>query len=209
MPSPTTPVQIKAQIADPTSSVCGNMKATLLALPVLFYNFFNWMLNSDGSLSDLFVADISAKLVKPGDLIFSAAPLDVVGRLLCNGNTVPRATYPALFAVIGTSYGAGDGSTTFQLPNYQDRFPIGAGATYPLGQLGGEATHTLISAEIPQHTHNIILNQAEADGENENPTGGLFGHGANSSTVTDGGTGGGGAHNNIPPYFACFVYIKT
>jgi len=78
--------------------------------------------------------------------------------LLCNGQAVSRTTYAALFAVIGTTFGAGNGSTTFNLPNYNDRMPIGAGSTYALNAQGGskdaiavEHTHTF-SASTDVHT---------------------------------------------------------
>jgi microcystin-dependent protein len=62
-----------------------------------------------------------------------------------------------LFAVIGTTYGAGDGSTTFTLPNMKGRVPVGYDSTQAefdgLGETGGEKTHLLIVSEMPSHTH--------------------------------------------------------
>ena len=55
------------------------------------------------------------------------------GYLLCNGSTVSRTTYAALFAVIGITYGEGDGSSTFALPNLTDRVLQGCSDTYPVG----------------------------------------------------------------------------
>lgn len=55
------------------------------------------------------------------------------GYLLCNGSTVSRTTYAALFAVIGITYGEGDGSTTFALPNLTNRVLQGCSDTYPVG----------------------------------------------------------------------------
>jgi len=60
--------------------------------------------------------------------------------LLCNGSAISRTTYSALFAVIGTTYGTGDGSTTFNVPNLQDRVPIGASASKALASTGGSET---------------------------------------------------------------------
>lgn len=93
----------------------------------------------------------------------SAAP---TGWLLCQGQTVSRTTYADLFAVIGTIYGAGDGSTTFALPDMGGRVPAGKEATATrlttggsgvdggtLGAAGGAQTHTLTSGQIPAHTH--------------------------------------------------------
>jgi microcystin-dependent protein len=79
------------------------------------------------------------------------------GWLSCDGTTVSRTTYAALFAVIGTTYGAGDGSTTFTLPNMKGRVPVGYDSTQAefdgLGETGGEKTHLLIVSEMPSHTH--------------------------------------------------------
>ena len=84
------------------------------------------------------------------------------GWLSCDGTTVSRTTYAALFAVIGTTYGAGDGSTTFSLPNMKGRIPVGLDTAQTefdaLGEAGGAKTHILTAAEIPSvaaanHTH--------------------------------------------------------
>ena len=77
--------------------------------------------------------------------------------LLCDGTNVSRSTYAALFAVISTTYGVGDGSTTFTLPNLKGKVPVGrdsGDASFDtMGELGGAKTHTLTSAEMPSHTH--------------------------------------------------------
>lgn len=86
------------------------------------------------------------------------------GWLLCNGSAVSRTTYADLFAVVGTTFGVGDGSTTFNLPNFQDRFPAGLGADADsfadtLGGTGGSqdavvVTHTHTDTlTAPAHTH--------------------------------------------------------
>ena len=79
------------------------------------------------------------------------------GYLLCNGAAVSRTTYAALFSAIGTNYGVGDGSTTFNVPNLQGRVPVGlsaADAEFDVrGETGGAKTHTLASNEIPAHVH--------------------------------------------------------
>lgn len=75
------------------------------------------------------------------------------GWLECDGSAVSRTTYSALFDEIGTSFGVGDGSTTFNLPNLQDNVPVGKSATKALGSTGGNATVT------PSVTDNIAVNK--------------------------------------------------
>ena len=78
------------------------------------------------------------------------------GFLLCAGSAISRTTYAALFAVIGTTFGVGDGSTTFNLPNYTDRMPIGSGAiATSIGSTGGSASTTLTGSNLPTHNHSF------------------------------------------------------
>lgn len=81
------------------------------------------------------------------------------GWLLCAGAAVNRTTYSDLFAIIGTTFGVGDGSTTFNLPDMQENFIIGKSVTYTIGDTGGGTT-TLVEANMPAHTHTIT---AETD----------------------------------------------
>ena len=77
--------------------------------------------------------------------------------LLCDGTAVSRTTYSALFAAIGVLYGVGNGSTTFNLPDYRGRVMVGLNSTDAdfdtLGEKYGSKTHTLTSAQMPVHTH--------------------------------------------------------
>jgi microcystin-dependent protein len=82
------------------------------------------------------------------------------GFLFCDGSVISRATYATLFGVIGTAYGAGDGSTTFGLPDLRQRFPLGkaaSGSWSTLGQSGGAMNHTHTggshSHSTPAHSH--------------------------------------------------------
>lgn len=87
----------------------------------------------------------------PGEIKLTARVSAPTGWLLCNGAAVSRTTYSALYAAIGGTYGNGDGSTTFNLPNLQGRFPMGStgeSGTYPRGSTGGAATIDL------SHDHN-------------------------------------------------------
>lgn len=86
----------------------------------------------------------------------SSAP---TGWLLCDGTAVSRSTYADLFAVVSTTYGSGDGSTTFNLPDLKGKVPVGKDASQTefdtLGETGGAKTVTLSSSEIPSHVHNV------------------------------------------------------
>jgi microcystin-dependent protein len=92
-----------------------------------------------------------------GEIKMFAGTTAPAGWLFCYGQAVSRTTYAALFAVIGTRFGAGDGSTTFGLPNLAQRVPLGwdtsSTGPYALGATGGEATHALSVAEMPSHNH--------------------------------------------------------
>jgi microcystin-dependent protein len=74
------------------------------------------------------------------------------GWALCNGQLLPINQNQALFSLLGTTYG-GDGRVNFGLPNLQGRVPIHAGSGHTLGEQAGEAAHTLIMSEMPQHLH--------------------------------------------------------
>lgn len=86
------------------------------------------------------------------------------GWMLCNGALVSRTTYSDLFTAISTTFGVGDGSTTFAIPNMQNVFPVGAGGTYTLGAKGGSATHTNSLSEIVPHNHGIGTDSNTASG---------------------------------------------
>ena len=75
--------------------------------------------------------------------------------LLCDGRAVSRDTYSALFDVIGTTYGSGDGSTTFNLPDLRNNVAMCSNSTYPIGSSGGESEHLLLASELAPHTHTI------------------------------------------------------
>ena len=148
------------------------------------------------------------------DFAGSSAPS---GWLLCAGQAVSRTTYADLFTAIGTTFGVGDGSTTFNLPDLRGRVVAGKddmngtaanrlttggsginGAS--LGASGGTQTHTLITAEIPAHTHGGGI----AGGGSEQFTGG-----GSQAVANTGSTGGGGAHQNTQPTLILNKIIKT
>jgi microcystin-dependent protein len=138
----------------------------------------------------------------------SSAP---AGWLVCDGSSVLRATYAALFAVIGTTFGSVDG-THFTLPDFRGRAPIGVGTgagltARALAASGGEETHQLSVAELPAHNHHysddtgspLVVDTGSADT--------LYGTSAADNTTGD--TGSDTPHNNMQPYLAVNFIIKT
>ena len=142
------------------------------------------------------------------------------GYLLCNGGAVSRTTYADLFAVISTTYGAGDGSTTFNVPNLQGKMPQGYdGNTYNLAGTGGANTITvavtnnqaatnasnqsvtvtgsisntsITSAQMASHSHSYEKTNAGSAGTRHNTVGTRAG----TSNANTGGTGSGTGHNH-------------
>ena len=90
-----------------------------------------------------------------GSIIISTSSVIPTGYHVCDGSEISREQYSGLFEVIGTTYGAGDGSTTFNLPNLSGKVAVGPTSGLVLGSTGGEATHVLQSSEIVAHTHDV------------------------------------------------------
>lgn len=150
------------------------------------------------------------------------------GYLLCQGQAVSRTVYAALFAVLGTVFGAGDGSTTFNLPDYRDRFPIGAGTSYSVNTKGGSKdaivvahTHTGTTSTNGDHAHTTKWGQA-AQGTSWSALGNTVSSyslavdaaltttaGAHNHTFTTDSTGSSGTNANLPPYIGIQFIIKT
>ncbi|MGE5476572.1 MAG: phage tail protein [Bacteroidales bacterium] len=134
------------------------------------------------------------------------------GWLLCDGAAVSRTTYARLFGVLGTAFGAGDGSTTFNLPDLRGRTAIGAGtgsglSARTLGGKVGAETHTLVFAEMPSHSHTYTAHTradqcAALGGDVANTQSGIV------STATN-YVGGSGAHNNMQPSLVLNFIVKT
>jgi microcystin-dependent protein len=93
------------------------------------------------------------------------------GWAFCNGQTLPINQNQALFSLLGTTYG-GNGVTTFMLPNLQGATPIHQGRGFVLGQSGGEVNHTLISNEMPAHSHSVFGSSTAANAAS--PAGNLW-----------------------------------
>jgi microcystin-dependent protein len=160
------------------------------------------------------------------------------GFLECAGAAVSRSTYSALFAIVGTTYGAGDGSTTFNLPNLQDDVVVGRSGTKNVGSTGGAntvssggnisgsvggstANATLSTAQLASHSHPITGQGAEAAG-NQISSGPNF----RLSSLSTGAAGSGSGHSHnmsanfsgnfagnatsvVQPYLTLMYIIKT
>ena len=131
------------------------------------------------------------------------------GFLPCDGGAVSRTTYADLFSVIGTSYGAGDGSTTFNLPNKKGRISVGLDSSQTefntIGKRDGEKTHQLTINEMPSHDHRLtpFVDIRQGDGQTNSHSGSLGTHlggyvSKPNTLVTP--TGGDQPHNNLQPY---------
>ena len=164
-------------------------------------------------------------LVPIGTILDFAAATAPTGYLVCDGSAVSRTTYAALFAVIGTTWGAGNGSTTFNIPDFRGRTAIGAGTgtasdatAHALASKGGTETHTLTSAQsgVPAHNH-PLPNSAivyNADGTQRLATSGSgtkssvntsVGLSTASNTAADASS----AHPNMQPYAAVTKIIRA
>ena len=153
------------------------------------------------------------------------------GFLECNGAAVSRSTYSALFAIVGTTYGAGDGASTFNLPDLQDNVAMGKSGTKALASTGGAntvaaegtvggstANATLSTAQLASHSHPLsVIRPATAGGSQVNA--GVSGFPANATT-SSAGSGQGHSHNMsatfsgtatsvVQPYLTIIYIIKT
>jgi len=155
-------------------------------------------------MADPFVAEIR---IFP----FNFAPK---GWAFCDGQLLPLSQNTALFSLLGTTYG-GNGKSNFALPNLQGRSPMQPGqgpglSLHDLGETAGSETVSLLESEIPSHSHNLVVSQA--DGISRLPNNELLATGiglgmyaplsnnqlASDSTITP--AGGDQPHNNMMPY---------
>lgn len=163
----------------------------------------------------------AAGAVPPGTVTAFAGNTAPNGWLLCDGQSYSISTYRDLYGAIGTTYG-GYGQS-FQVPDLRGRFPVGkdTGTFATLGGKGGEEKHTLTIQEMPAHRHpgnvRAFYDQRTRNGRQNyvslNQDGGRWiGTGANEALTAEdietGTTGGGQAHNNLPPYISLNFIIK-
>jgi microcystin-dependent protein len=154
------------------------------------------------------------------------------GFLECNGSAVSRSTYATLFGIIGTTYGAGNGSTTFNVPDLQDNVAVGKSGTKNLGSTGGAntvtssgnvggstANATLSEAQLASHSHGFSVPSGNAAPA---PPTGLTPYNSGSRNFSTSGTGSGSGHSHnmsatfagnatsvVQPYLTIIYIIKT
>lgn len=204
--------QAKAELASISASVGG-------AEPALGNPTADGQLLSSSASGERSWVDLPAA-VPVGAYISYAGSTAPDGWLLCYGQPVSRTTYADLFAAIGTAFGAGDGSTTFNVPDMRGRVPAGldnmggaaagvlSGAS-SMGATQGAETHTLSVNEMPAHDHGSASSLVQSYYGvkyvvQEEGTDYLMVSGSH----THDSAGGGQAHNNVQPTMAANFIIK-
>lgn len=148
----------------------------------------------------------------PAGIVMQSAAVLASPWIPCDGRAISRAEYPALFAAVGTTYGAGDGATTFNLPDLRGRAAIGSGTGTGLtsraaGSAVGSETHQLTQAQMPAHSHRTYTIGGPAGASQyaysyNGPRTDMAWHSGSVETI-----GGNQAHNNMQPSLVMHFYI--
>ena len=187
---------------------------------------------ADGQITQAKLSS-AVTLIPAGVVTAFAGTVAPSGYLMCYGQTVNRTQYPDLYAAIGDTYGPGDGSTTFQLPDLRGRTVAGqddmggSSANRLTGQLagqmngdtlgatGGTESVTLTTGQMPAHTHTgsvDLRTNWESGYSTKSPVGtgdSRYDNTGTSPSFTTDSTGGGAAHNNLQPTIILNYIIKT
>jgi microcystin-dependent protein len=153
----------------------------------------------------------AATAVPTGAVTAYAGASAPAGWLLCDGSAVSRTTYADLFTAIGTAYGAGDGSTTFNLPDTRGRVQVGKGSNASVDTLGENEGVTETNRR-PQHRHTPHTHTVPVA---DNPVGGGNRQAGNNTVSTsttssvDGGSGNANDSLDAPAYLVFNFIIKT
>ena len=163
-------------------------------------------------------------LVPPGCVMGWGTDTAPSGWLACDGSEVSRLLYADLFAAIGTNYGAGDGTSTFNVPDMRGRVLVGAGSGSGLtpryiGNEGGEEDHVLLGSEMPVHSHtdaghthsvhSHLSGLAVSPGELPVSLPNVLPELTGSGTANLDSSGGDGGHNTMQPFTVALWIIKV
>jgi microcystin-dependent protein len=166
-----TPAQTDTAISTAISNLVDSAPSVLDTL-----NELSSALNDDPNFSTT-VANALAALVPSGTVSQTARATAPTGYLLCDGSAVSRTTYASLFDAIGTAYGVGDNSTTFNIPNLKGRVPVGRDSAQTefdtLGETSGAKTVSLSANNIPSHNHTGTTNAETQEHTHSGSTGGI------------------------------------
>ncbi len=152
-------------------------------------------------------------LVPVGSLVMFTTTSSPQGWLLADGTAISRTVFSDLFDVIGETYGNGDGSTTFNVPNMKQRIPLGLDASAAdgegdmLGETGGATSTVMTIGQLVSHNHTIPVDQNQDNGGSNNIPG--DGNDVPEATINTGNAGGGGdAIPTLDPYLTVNYIIK-
>jgi len=196
---------------NPAADLCTKMDQ-LLGVSEKMKIWFGWAFDENGNWTEDAKAGMVESSTPVGStILWPSGSIPSDKWLIANGAEVSRTTYSTLYSRIGTSYGSGNGTSTFNLPNLVGRFPVGAG-TDPLAATGGERSVTLDTTELPDHTHTVQMARKDgADtGAGAQKVYGPDQAGFTDADITTDTTGNAAAaHENMPPFLALHYIIRV